>query len=217
MASYYPPTKNTAIFDSALFAQGDDGLTKAEADKAYVRYPTSQGPVTLLGLTCNGNSSFPGTNIVSGALTCSNTANFTRTTTLGTTTATKRINQVLSATTGFESVNGYYGLAKNTQPLANQSTSDVRLIQPVNLYLTPASVPINYEFMCYSPEAGVVCSASRSGGNANTQIIVSPEEINWSNSPYTATTNTGWSGTYSTMVEEKLFSFREVAMQTLKK
>lgn len=50
MASFYLPTKNTAIFDSTLFTHGEEGLTKAEADKAYVTYPTSQGPVALLGL-----------------------------------------------------------------------------------------------------------------------------------------------------------------------
>jgi hypothetical protein len=50
--------------------------------------------------------------------------------------------------------------------------------------------------MCWSPEASLFVSASRSGGNANTQIIVSPDGINWSCSPYTATTNTGWCGAY---------------------
>jgi hypothetical protein len=136
-------------------------------------------------LTVNGPATLVGTKTLSGNTTLS-----------GITNTTKRVNQVLNATTGFESVNGYYGLAKNAQPTANPSTSGVRAIQPMNLYSTSASVPINYEFMCYSPEAGVFCSASRSGGNVNTQIIKSTDGIMWEYSPFTATTNVGWCGAY---------------------
>jgi hypothetical protein len=214
MASYYPPTKNTAIFDSALFSQGDEGLTKAEADKAYVKYPTAQGAITTPGLTVNGPANLAGTNIVTGPTTMSNTTTLSGTTnksgtstlsdptivsgatTLsGNTTATKRVNQVLNATTGFESVNGYYGLAKNAQPLVTPTTS-VRAIQPMNIISTPANTPINYEFMCWSPEASVFVSSARSGGSTNTQIITSPDGKNWFFSPYTATTNIGWTGAY---------------------
>lgn len=139
-----------------------------------------------------------GATTISGATVLSGTTtNVTGTTTLsGATTATKRIKQVLNATTGFESVNGYYGLAKNAQPLPNPSTSGVRAIQPLNLYTTPVSVATNYEYMCWSPEAGVFCTASRSGGNSTTQIITSRDGMNWSYSPYTVTTNTGWPGAY---------------------
>ena len=49
MAIYNPPTEDLPIFDSAVFSTGSSGLTEAEGDARYLRFPLSQGSETISG------------------------------------------------------------------------------------------------------------------------------------------------------------------------
>lgn len=58
MSSYAPPIENVAIFDSALFPDGDGYLTQDAADARYLRYPTAQGTENLMAINVNGTATF---------------------------------------------------------------------------------------------------------------------------------------------------------------
>ena len=55
MASYFPPIEDLPIFDSALFNTDTEFLSKIEADKLYLKFPTAQGDETLLNATVAGD------------------------------------------------------------------------------------------------------------------------------------------------------------------
>jgi hypothetical protein len=114
------------------------------------------------------------------------------TTTLsGSTTTTKRIQQTIGGT-GYDSVNGVLGLAKNAAAPITQQTA-INFFSPLVLKNTPASGTLNYEMGCYFPEVGKFIFASRSGGSASNQLITGDSTGNtWSFAAYSATANTGW-------------------------
>ena len=69
MATYDPPTEDLPIFDTSVFTSLTDGLTAAEADARYLRFPVSQGSETISGdLNVSGTSTLGVTN-VSGTAT----------------------------------------------------------------------------------------------------------------------------------------------------
>ncbi len=57
MATYDPPLENLPVFDTSVFINGADGLSIAEADARYLRFPQSQGSETINGdLTITGTT-----------------------------------------------------------------------------------------------------------------------------------------------------------------
>ena len=60
MSAYNPPVENTPIFNSGLFsvAQTTTGLTTAQADLLYLKYPTAQGAEALQAVSVSGTASF---------------------------------------------------------------------------------------------------------------------------------------------------------------
>ncbi len=54
MASYPPPTEDLAIFDNIVFSSGDEFLTRNQADKRYLRFPSAQGTENLQDTNVNG-------------------------------------------------------------------------------------------------------------------------------------------------------------------
>jgi len=78
MSDYLPPIENVPIFDSRLFERsvvgsggGGDGLTEAEADLLYLKWPVGQNSP---GETLNGPTFMTGPLQVAGATTMSSTA-----------------------------------------------------------------------------------------------------------------------------------------------
>jgi hypothetical protein len=76
MSSYAPPIENVAIFDSALFVDGDDYITQDQADARYLRFPTAQGTETLQAIIVNGTATMNNLTSVNTTLGQSNTATF---------------------------------------------------------------------------------------------------------------------------------------------
>lgn len=61
MASYPPPSSNAGIFDSSLFdTSTGDGLTFAEAELNFLKFPTAQGTENLLDTNITGDLDITG-------------------------------------------------------------------------------------------------------------------------------------------------------------
>ena len=71
MAQYPPPLQSLAIFDSSVFKKSTEALTQEDADKRYVRYPTAQGNINLIGVDVFGDAVFHQNVTITGSLTIS--------------------------------------------------------------------------------------------------------------------------------------------------
>lgn len=61
MAIYNPPLENLPVFNTSVFVNEDGGLSIAEADARYLRFPVSQGSETISGsLTISGTTTANG-------------------------------------------------------------------------------------------------------------------------------------------------------------
>jgi hypothetical protein len=93
MSDYPPPRENVPIFDSTLFGPrggnintgggggGGDGITEAEADGLYLKWPSGQSVPT--GETMNGPTFMTSVLQVAGATTLSSTASVSQDLTVG--------------------------------------------------------------------------------------------------------------------------------------
>jgi len=71
MASYNPPKENLAIFDPVAFDTINTGLTQADAELLFLKYPNAQGLENLQAISVNGDAQF-NTNVDIGSLGTSN-------------------------------------------------------------------------------------------------------------------------------------------------
>ena len=89
-------------------------------------------------------------------------------------TTTHRIYQEISGGINWNSVNGYYGLAKDTYPGLNPSSSGFKA---VNAWTIRTAAENNeWSSVCWSPELALFVAISWYGAN---QIMTSPNGINW--------------------------------------
>jgi len=67
MSAYPPPAENLSIFDSSLFSNPTiTTLTKADADRLYLKFPIAQGNETIPSIIVSGTASING-NATNGA------------------------------------------------------------------------------------------------------------------------------------------------------
>jgi hypothetical protein len=92
-------------------------------------------------------------------------------------TTTSRLYQEISGGINWDFVNGYYGLAKDTYPGLNPSSSGFKA---VNNWTIRASTIVNNEWssVCWSPQLSLFVAVSWYANNGN-QIMTSPNGITW--------------------------------------
>jgi hypothetical protein len=88
----------------------------------------------------------------------------------GNKTFTSRVEQHLN---GYESVSGYYGLAKDAQPIVSKAVAD----KAVSTWNTRTITSNSWESVCWSPELGLFCAVSDTG--SNNRVATSPNGITW--------------------------------------
>ena len=91
----------------------------------------------------------------------------------------KRVLQTLSSDPSYNTVNGYYALAKNVQPIVSKQTAyDIGQ----NWQSAVSGVLSNQWFsVCWSSELGIFCAVAQSGGGNNT-VMTSSNGLQWRNS-----------------------------------
>jgi hypothetical protein len=126
-------------------------------------------------------------------------------------TTLKRMNQELSTSSSFENVNGYYSLAKNSAKIPNQQWSVPMLLTNFFDIQFAGSLTGTFNYLGYStawsPLLGLYLSSAFQGGGFGNQLRTSPDGINWTNRPYSATTNTGWVCLWCSAPSNKFFVF----------
>jgi hypothetical protein len=89
----------------------------------------------------------------------------------GNKTFTSRVEQQLN---GYESVSGYYGLAKDGQPIVSKAVAD----NVVSLWEARAAPNANFWYsVCWSAELGIFVAVSL--GTNTSRVMTSPNGINW--------------------------------------
>jgi hypothetical protein len=72
--TYDPPTEDVPIFDASLFVVDNVGLTTAQADLRYLKFPNAQGTENLSAFTASGTATLNGAvNVNGNAITARNT------------------------------------------------------------------------------------------------------------------------------------------------
>jgi hypothetical protein len=146
MAIYNPPTETLPIFDSSVFESNSAGLTIAEGDARYLRFPVSQGSETISGaLVVSGTIT---TDDIAGsavgtAVSLFNEATRTGTITIGTGASSKTIT-IGNNTGGNFTLNGANLLLRPTTLVAigDTMTSGEIRIAPANTTTTSTVINI---------------------------------------------------------------------------
>lgn len=72
--TYDPPTEDVPIFDASLFVVENVGLTTAQADLRYLKFPNAQGTENLAAFTASGTATLNGVvNVNGNAITARDT------------------------------------------------------------------------------------------------------------------------------------------------
>jgi hypothetical protein len=131
------------------------------------------GNVSISGFSNLRDASMNGNLYVSGETTLVGNVNIQ-----GNLVVNKRVLQTLSSDPSYNSVNGYYALAENVQPIVSKQTA-----YDIGQYWVNAKSGVlanNWYNICWSSELGLFCAIAWSG-TANERIMVSNDGLNWRN------------------------------------
>jgi len=172
MADSQPPNVpyfNGINFNSQFFSTIDGGLTYADAVKYFLTYPSGQGNWnTNYDVTINGTLNQNGVVNFNNDVNVNGDIDFNGNIVLGT-----RLYQNLNSS--WDSVDGYYGLAKDAYPLPDKSTSGVKSVST----WTSRTTNTNQWFgLCWSPQLGIFVATSITSSGTN-KIMTSPDGVNW--------------------------------------
>jgi hypothetical protein len=105
----------------------------------------------------------------------------------------KRVLQTLSNDPSYNTVNGYYALVDNVQPIVSRQTAyDIgqNWVNAVSGVIGVASGDNQWTSLCWSPELGLFCSVAQTG-NTNQRVMVSSDGLNWLNA-ITVSSSSNW-------------------------
>ena len=136
-------------------------------NSTFVGNVSTSGFSTLKDVSMNGNIS------VSGQTTLVGNVNIQ-----GNLVVNKRVLQTLSSDPSYNTVNGYYELAKDVQPIVSKQTAYDIGQNWVNA--VSGVIGNNWYSICWSSELVLFCAVAWSGGK-NDRVMVSSDGLNWRN------------------------------------